>query len=238
VVSRALLPASLLLASCVSGSSTLVVASDLDNPPFAAVDERGRPVGRDVEMMAEIAERLGRRIRWRRMPFEELLPAVESGQVDLVCATIGVTPERGKRVAFTRPYYRTVIAVVVRSVDGESTLGQLTGRRVAADAGTTSERAVRRHLPGAVWVFENPSGAPTAERLLRGEIDAAVMDGPAADVLAQEDGLTRLVERLDFESYALVLPKGRDVLQAELDVILERMERTGRLRAMNARHGL
>ena len=29
----------------------LVVASDLDNMPFAGVDEQGTPIGRDVEMM-------------------------------------------------------------------------------------------------------------------------------------------------------------------------------------------
>ena len=37
----------------------LVVASDLDNPPFAWIDEHGVARGRDVEMMEELATALG-----------------------------------------------------------------------------------------------------------------------------------------------------------------------------------
>jgi polar amino acid transport system substrate-binding protein len=237
---RALL-ASLLLASCASGPQALVVASDLDNPPFASVDESGVPVGRDVEMMQEIAAHLGRRLEWKRMPFDRLLAAVETREVDLVCATIGVTPERAERVAFTRPYYRTAIAVVVRVGRGEPTsLAELAGKRVAAGAGTTSQRAVQRRLGASIGVFENKGEVPAGERLITGEIDAAVMDGPAADALVGEGlgRLARLPEGLATESYALVLPKGEQLLLAELDVHLERLDRTGRLRRLNERFGL
>ena len=158
-----------------------------------------------------------------------------------VCPTMGITPERENRVAFTRPYYRTQIAIVVRAGAGEPAgFADLVGKRIAAGNGTTSERAVLRHLADSIAAFENKGELPTAERLTSGEVDAAVMDGPAADALvaASEGRLVRLPGHLETESYALALPKGRDVLLAELDVILERLDRTGRLRLLNERHGL
>jgi polar amino acid transport system substrate-binding protein len=188
-------------------------------------------------MMKELGEALGRRIEWWRMPFEHLLPAVEAGDVDVVCATIGVTPERAERMAFTRPYYRTTIAVVVRAGPGEPTeLADLAGRRVAAGTGTTSERAVRAHLPDAIGVFATERELPTSERLLAREIDAAAMDGPAAAALvaASEGRLARLAEPLDEELYALAVPLRRKSLLRALDRALERID----LDALDARHGL
>jgi len=231
----------LLLISGCAAPASITVVSDLDNRPFAWVDEAGVPRGRDVEMMELLAERIGRPLVWRREPFDRLLPLVESGEADLVCATLGITPERAERVAFTRPYFHTEIAVVVRSGDGEPrTLSDLGGKRVSGAVGTTSERAVRTRLLYAKGVFENKTGSGTGERLLVGEIDAAVMDGPAADALVAGSGgrLARLEQTLDGEHYALALPLGHADLAKALDRALEHLERTGVLAALNASYGL
>lgn len=217
----------------------LVVASDLDNPPFAWVDEQGRPRGRDVEMMEALGNLLGRPIDWRRMEFAALMPAAQSGAVDVVCATLGITPERSEFVDFTRPYFVTEIAVVTAERPAApGTLADLTGRRVAAGAGTTSERAVRQRLPTARGVFENETGAAAPERLQSGEVDAVVMDGPAADALVRKNpGLRRLPESLGEERYALVLRRG-DPLRTRLDEALAELERDGTLRRLDAQFGL
>ena len=222
-------------------SAILTVASDLDNPPFAGIDAAGRPFGRDVEMMEALAEILGLELEWRRIPFDEHLPAVEGEEVDVVCATLGITPEREERIAFSRPYFETAIAVVVRSGSGEPrALAELGGLRVSAASGTTSERAVLRHLEHAIGVFENKRGLPTTQRLLSREVDAAVMDGLAADdlVRANPGMLLRLTQNLDRERYALALPQHFRLLRERLNRALEELERTGRLRELDERHGL
>lgn len=219
----------------------IVVASDLDNLPFAGVDADGAPIGRDVEMMQLLAQRLQLAIEWRRMPFDELLPAAENGDVDVVCATLGITPERQERVRFSTAYFYTEIAVVVRAGFGEpAELGDLHGRVVSAARGTTSQRAVRRHLPGAIGAFDNKEGVAADVRLGRGAIDAAVMDGPAADrlVAASDGALRRLPQPLERERYALALPKDRVELCALLDRELQEMRRSGALAELDRRWGL
>ena len=74
----ALLPLAACVASRGRGLEPVVVASDLDNAPFAFVGRDGRPAGRDVEMMERLAAHAGLALEWRRMPFEELLPAAEA----------------------------------------------------------------------------------------------------------------------------------------------------------------
>jgi polar amino acid transport system substrate-binding protein len=234
--------------ACASQSSIrsedappLVVASDLDNPPFAEIDASGHERGRDVEMMERIASALHRRIEWRRMPFTELIPAAERGEVDVVCATLGITAERAKRVAFSVPYFETELAAVARSGAGEPrSVDELEGRKVAAGAGTTSERAVLLRLPRATGVFQNKNQMPPLERLMSREVDAAVMDAPNADALiATSDGaLTRLSGDLGEEIYALALPKSKTELLAAINRELLRMEERGELRRLDADYTL
>lgn len=233
---RVLAPLLLLLVACGDTSTSapapvpalpaLVVASDLDNLPFAGVDESGRAIGRDVDMMKQLAAGLGREVEWRRMPFDQLLPAVERGEVDVVCATLGITAERAQRVLFSEPYLDTSITVVVRTGAGEPTeLADLDGRPVAAAAGTTSQEAVLRDLPRARAVLENKQQLATAERLYAGEVDGAVMDAPAAEALvaASAGRLMRLEPDLARERYALALPPGRSELKRQLDRQLARL---------------
>ena len=223
------------------GPPPLVVASDLDNMPFAGVDEDGRPVGRDVEMMEAVAAAMGRTVRWHRAPFETLLPAAQGGFADVVCATLGVTEERAEKVAFSRPYFETVVTVVVRAGAGEPRgWDDLDGLRVAAGKGTTSEDAVRAKLPRAVLVTEAKEGLTSAERLLLGDVDGIAMDGPAADALVVGSGgaLATLHTPLARERYALALPKDRADLLAAVDAALQQFERSGQMDRWNGKWGL
>ncbi len=215
----------------------IVVASDLENPPFAYVDDEGRPAGRDVEMMTRVAELVGRELHWRRMPFPELLDRCAAGGVDVVCATLGVTEERARRVGFTVPYYETALAVLVRTGEGEpAILADLVGRRVGAGAGTTSESAVRSRLFNSHGVF----GPKSADLLVAGGVDAAVMDGPNARALAASSAgkLRVLPQDLGSESYALAVAPERGELLRDLDRALRVFAESGTLAELDRRFGL
>ena len=127
---------------------------------------------------------------WKRIAFDDLLPAAQSGRVDVVCATLGVTPERGQQVDFSRPYFRTELVVLVREApDQPQTLRDLDAKKVAASPNTTSQRAIARLLPESTGVFAPDRERTDVQRLLDGEVDAIVMDGPAAEtVMAARSG--------------------------------------------------
>lgn len=237
VLALALLPA---CASTGGGAAPLRVASDLDNKPFAFVDENGEAAGRDVRMMEELAHRIGREVEWVPMPFEELMPAVSAGKVDAVCATLGVTPERSREMDFSRPYFRTeLVAVTLAGPDAPKSIADLSGRAVAAGVGTTSARAVSMRAPAAHLVTGNKSGATSADRLLAGEVVAVVMDGPAAEALIARSGgkLSRLPESFGPEDYALALPRG-SALRESLDGALSACERDGTIAKLDEAFGL
>jgi len=217
------------------------VASDLDNPPFAFVDEAGVPQGRDVDMTRELARALDVSLVWDRMPFDELLDALEAGEVDAVVATLGATPERAERVLLSTPYYLTSLRVLVRRGDGEpQDLRALAGKRVAAGVGTTSEAALRERLPEAVEAEPSAKGASSLERLLTGEVDALVMDGPdALDFARERPGeVVVLPEALAEERYVIAVRPGAEAWLARLDAELDALLGRGWLDELDRRFGL
>lgn len=240
------------LASCAAApteevdpvfSETWVVGSDLDNSPFASVDGDGKPIGRDVEMMVKLAERCGARIEWKRMPFDELLGSVRAGEVDIVCATMGITDERARVVQFSSPYFVTEIAVVLRAGFGAGpTLEQrLTGHRVHAARGTTSQVAVEQLLPAAELFLASKGALTSASLLTQGLVAALVMDRPAAEAIAlQSHGMLVVAEeRLAAENYALVFSTTRtDRLCERLNEALRELGSRGDWEQLDREYGL
>jgi polar amino acid transport system substrate-binding protein len=102
------LPASADTLSDVKARGKLIVGVKTDYPPFGFIDPSGKIVGVEVEIAKSIAGKL-----LGSTEAIELVPVVASnrieflqaGRVDLVLATLGVTPERGKVVDFTEYYY-------------------------------------------------------------------------------------------------------------------------------------
>ena len=54
-------------------------------------------VGFDVDLAREIAKSLGKDLKVEDMSFDGLLPALDSGQIDMVAAGMTVTSEREKK---------------------------------------------------------------------------------------------------------------------------------------------
>lgn len=97
----------------------LVMGTDMGFPPFEFHVEDG-PVGIDVEIMALIAQKLGKELVISEMAFDALPIALASGKVDLICAGYTATEERKQNVDFTVPYMEVKQIALVRADDCEA----------------------------------------------------------------------------------------------------------------------
>lgn len=75
-------------------------------PPYATVDAAGRVGGESPSVARVVAERLGLRPEFVLMDFDDLIPALRAGRIDLIAAGMFVTPQRARQVRFTRPTLR------------------------------------------------------------------------------------------------------------------------------------
>ena len=133
---------SLFAAGCGSNSSTssssektLVVGTEPTFPPFEFT-ENEKDVGFDIDLAQAICDKLGYKMEVKNMGFDALIPALQSGQIDLIAAGMDATPERQEKVNFTDVYFKGGYSVVVRKDNTDITgFDSLSGKTVGAQGG-------------------------------------------------------------------------------------------------------
>jgi len=96
-----------------SSANALRVGMDLNYPPFEMQDHAGEAAGISVELARALAAHLGRPLEIVPMDFSGLIPALKSGNLDLIISSMTATEERRKSILFSEPYAHTGLALLV-----------------------------------------------------------------------------------------------------------------------------
>ncbi len=103
---------------CSSTSSNkekevLRVGMDLQFPPFSYIGDDGNPAGFEPLLAEKFGEYLGMEVEIVNTDFGLLIPALETGDVDILIADMSYTDERAQKVDFSKPYrYSQSLALV------------------------------------------------------------------------------------------------------------------------------
>src|SRR5450830_974952 len=119
------------------GKVTIGVVSG--TPPFGSVDAKGEPIGYDVDVANLIGKYIGLPVEIVPLTPPARIPALESGKVDFLVATLAPTPERARSVLFTIPYSAFELAVVAPVSSNYKTLADLNKKKIAVNRGGTSD---------------------------------------------------------------------------------------------------
>ncbi|OON94882.1 MAG: hypothetical protein ATN31_02315 [Candidatus Epulonipiscioides saccharophilum] len=122
---RLLLSASIMMIGLTGCGGTeeedkLRVGVDLKFPPFSYVDEEGEPAGFEVEIAEAFGEFIGQEVEIVNTDFSLLLPALETGDVDILIADMARTDERAKKADFSIPYRYTYTLALVNKEFAEA----------------------------------------------------------------------------------------------------------------------
>ena len=164
-------------ANSLAADKTLTIAVEGTYPPFEFQTDKGELQGFDVDLMNAIARVSGFKITYQNLPFAGMIPALQARTIDAAVAAMTITEERAKTVSFSRPYFRSGLAIATRTNDQSITgFESLNNKRISVQIGTTGAQKAAA-IPGAkVRSFDD---APTAIReLLNGNVDALLHDEP------------------------------------------------------------
>jgi polar amino acid transport system substrate-binding protein len=204
---------------------------DLSYPPFEMQDTAGKPDGVSVRLAEALAAHLGRPLRIVPMEFSGLIPALKTGNLDLVLSSMTKTEERSKSIAFSNPYAKTGLALLVRKKsDIQAVEGLKTGKSVtvAVKAATTGETWALKNLASAKRVvFEDP--AACVLEVVQGRADAFIYDQLSVFKYATKNAAEARALLTPFaeESWAIGLAQGNDVLRTEVNAFLESFRAQG-----------
>jgi len=193
-------------------TGVLRVGMSGNQPPYNAVSRDGSMIGLDVDLANTIAVAMGVELNIEQMPFPQLLPALEAGDLDLVMSGVSITAERARTVSFVGPYTMSGKSILTNSTALATieAAGQINRAdlRLAALANSTSQQFIEDNLPESQFV--PVSDYDEAVRMVQeDEVDALVAD-MAICILAvmrhPSAGFATLNQPLTIEPIGIVVP--------------------------------
>lgn len=220
-----ILGCSLVATGCGDKSgSPLRVGMDLSYPPFEMQDKTGQPDGVSVRLAEALAKHLGRPVKIVPMEFSGLIPALKTGNIDLIISSMTATEERAQSIDFSKPYAFTGLALLVRKDTDIRSVEDLKtpGRTITAKTGTTGDIWASKNLPSAKRVVFEDHTACVLE-VVQGRADAFIYDQLSIYKYAQENQTTTrgLLTPFVEESWAIGIAKGNDALRGQVDAFLD-----------------
>ncbi|UUU22152.1 glutamate ABC transporter substrate-binding protein [Streptomyces sp. DSM 40750] len=159
--------------------------------------------GFDIDIAHRIAEEIlgdPNKVRFRAIPTNQRIPAIQSGQVDMVVRTMTISCTRMKEVAFSQPYFETgqqVLAPKSSTIKGyDKTLAD---QRICSASGSTAlenldadQKSGKLPASADITSVNPPNQLDCLVRLQLGEVDAVVTDGALAASQAAQDPTVEL----------------------------------------------
>lgn len=104
-----------LMAGCVSQDADYIVGIDAEYPPYSFLDEKGNPTGFDIESMQWIADKKGIKVKFQPTAWDGIVPALQTGKIDIIYSGMSITDDRKEKVAFSNPYWKVGPAVAAKA---------------------------------------------------------------------------------------------------------------------------
>jgi ABC-type amino acid transport substrate-binding protein len=216
----------------------LIVAADIEYEPMEFFDKQGKPAGLDIDIVREIAKELGVTIEIANVTWDDFFTVVEEGKADIGISSVTILPERAKDMLFTNPYLNSgQVIVVKKGTSGIMVPGDLKGKKVGVQIETTGRtQALLYADPKMVIDYtlldgtkENPKSGLIYD-LKSSKVDAGIFDYVgAASMVKNNPDLVIVGEPFTQEYFGIITKLGNTSLVEEMNLILNRMKRDGRL---------
>ena len=204
------------------GRKVLEVGCEGGFAPFTYIDDKGTLVGFDVDIIRIIGKSLGYDVKITVYPFDGLIPALITDNIDLIISGFTISEERAKKVDFSEPYYLCNLTYLINK-ENESKYKKyqdLDGTEVCVQLGTSGAMYVKETLPKAkLRQFNSP--AETYLELQNHGCSAVINDRPVQDFFLTQSQDKSIISKdvgADHkEYYGIAVNKGNQKLLGEIN---------------------
>lgn len=222
--------------AAIKEKGKLVVAVSPDYAPFefkALVNGKDTIVGADIELAKAIAKELNVKLELSSMSFDNVLSSLQTGKADMAISGLSYTKARAKVYDFSKPYYETENALLVKvsDVNTYTSVASLSGKKVAVQKGTIEEGLSKDQLTKSNIISLTAMGEAINE-LKSGQVQAVDLEKPVAEgYLTQNSDLALASFALktgDGDAKAVAMPKNSGELKKTVDKVIKKLEKEGK----------
>ncbi len=171
-----------------AASPVLRVGIDAPYPPFAYVDPAtGKLTGFDYDIAVAICKKIQRECDIQVVSFDEIIPNIVAGKLDIGVAGMSRTPEREKQVLFTEKYFRSNSIFI--ETPGSNVISEegLKGKRISVQHKTLQEEHLLKTYGDTIQVISFSSFEEAIEALRTKQVDLAFIDSLSGYHFLQSD---------------------------------------------------
>ena len=215
--------------------------------------------GYDIAVAKYLSNDLNRPVVIKRTNWEDLIPSLQSGSINMILAGMSSTAERRKTIDFTDPYLESDLAFLIRTenlpvgnskdnpASYQDLLNLFNGQSLICQSGVVGEDIIDSYFATAEGVnIRHSEALPTyplaALDVQRGLAFAMPAELPVIEAMANLDGLSVLycdysfLEPGDLEGLKvnIGIKKGNDELRNDLNASLARLSQAQRSQMMGA----
>jgi glutamate/aspartate transport system substrate-binding protein len=211
--------------------------------PFSFLGTDGKPAGYSVDLCLQVSDTIRQalkltdlKVTWVPVTPADRVSKLVKGAIDLECGSTTITFGRMEQVAFSHMVFVDGGSLLATVDSGVGAVKDLSGKRVGVIANTTTERALTSALAAAsikaqmITIVDHNEG-------LQG-LEAGRLDVYASDHLllagllgvAKSPGRLRLSsEMFSYEPYGLMMRRGDNAFQAQVNRALSAIYRSRRI---------
>ena len=206
---------------------TIRIAMTGAYPPFNFVSESNEVVGFDPAIGAEIAKRLGLKVKIVTTAWDGIIGGLLANKYDAIVGSMSITADRQKVVDFVGPYYSTMRAIFTLAGSEITSVSQLSDVKVGVTLGETHEQWAREQG----YNVKTYKGLPELLlELKNGRVDTIIGDSIALILAAKASGLeiTRINDLVtEAVGAGIAIRKGSPALLAAMQSALDEIQADG-----------
>jgi polar amino acid transport system substrate-binding protein len=211
----------------------LTVGMLVDFPPFGITDLEGKPDGFDADVAKALAKYFGVKANIVPVTGPNRIPYLLTGRVDMLVASLAITPERAKQVAFSDPYAGIRIVVYGKKDAAVKSPEDLKNVTVGVARASTQDVSVTAVAPEGTQIRRFDDDASAVQALLSGQVDVI---GVATPVVAEIEKVApgRFDTKLTLREqvHGIALRPGQDELLKAVNDFIAKEKASGELNTM------
>ncbi len=217
---------------CAHDEAELVVGMELAYPPFETTDPEGNPMGISVDLAYALGEYLDRPVRIENTAWGGLIPALQSGKIDMILSSMTIRPDRLEQIDFSDPYADAYLALLVNQDSPVQLADDLNhpDRVLAVKTGTTGHLVAMDLFPEAAINTFNNENACVLE-VAQGKADAFLYDQLTIykNWKLNEATTRPVLEPFQDspEQWGIGIKKGNDELKNQINAFLQEFKASG-----------
>ena len=203
----------------------------VDFPPYGTTNAQNQPDGYDADVAKLLAKDWGVKANIVPVTGPNRIPFLLTNKVDLLVASLAVTPERAKQVQFSQPYAAATIVLYGKTGSAIKSAADLKGVRVGVARASTQDVAVTKAAPEGTEIRRFDDDASAMQALMSGQVDAIGCSVTVAAQIAKRVPANTFENKFTLvqQAMAVAMRPGQDDLLKNVNEFVQKNTANGEL---------